>query len=251
LKPGDRIVSIDGTTITTWDQSTAIIRASSGKALSVVVERNGAQKTLTLTPLKTQRYVLDAQGQVVKNAAGASETQDVGFVGIGPTQALVPQPATAVLPAVAQQTGAVVNLILNLPNRLVSVWNAAFSSAPRDPNGPISVVGVGVAAGEVTALSNVPVQAKAYTLIGILASLNIALFVFNLIPLLPLDGGHIAGALWEGLRRSLARLFRKRDPGPVDMAKLMPLTFAVVIVLGGMSLLLIYADIVKPVNLFG
>ncbi|MDQ1576253.1 MAG: hypothetical protein QOH55_1403 [Microbacteriaceae bacterium] len=251
LKPGDRIVSIDGTTITTWDQSTAIIRASSGKALSVVVERNGAQKSLTLTPLKTQRYVLDAQGQVVKNAAGASETQDVGFVGIGPTQALVPQPATAVLPAVGQQTGAVVNLILNLPNRLVSVWNAAFSSAPRDPNGPISVVGVGVAAGEVTALSNVPVQAKAYTLIGILASLNIALFVFNLIPLLPLDGGHIAGALWEGLRRSLARLFRKRDPGPVDMAKLMPLTFAVVIVLGGMSLLLIYADIVKPVNLFG
>jgi membrane-associated protease RseP (regulator of RpoE activity) len=217
----------------------------------VVVERNGAQQTLTLTPLRTQRYVLNAQGQVVKNAAGASVTQDVGFVGIGPTQALVPQPATAVLPAVGQQTGAVVNLILNLPNRLVSVWNAAFGTAPRDPNGPISVVGVGRAAGELTALSNVPVQAKAYTLIGMLASLNIALFVFNLIPLLPLDGGHIAGALWEGLRRSFAKLFKKRDPGPVDMAKLMPITFAVVIVLGGMSLLLIYADIVKPVNLFG
>jgi len=88
-------------------------------------------------------------------------------------------------------------------------------------------------------------------MIGMLASLNIALFVFNLVPLLPLDGGHIAGALWEGLRRSVAKLFRRRDPGPVDMAKLMPLTFAVVVVLGGMSVLLMYADIVKPVNLFG
>ena len=134
---------------------------------------------------------------------------------------------------------------------MVDVWNAAFGSGQRDPNGPISLVGVGRAAGELTALDGVPVVDKVYTMIGILASLNIALFVFNLIPLLPLDGGHIAGALWEGFRRSIAKLFKRRDPGPVDMAKLMPLTMAVVVVLGGMSLLLMYADIVKPVNLFG
>lgn len=75
--------------------------------------------------------------------------------------------------------------------------------------------------------------------------------MFNLVPLLPLDGGHIAGALWEGIRRAFSKLFKRPEPGPVDMAKLMPLTLAVVVLLGGMSLLLMYADIVKPVNLFG
>jgi membrane-associated protease RseP (regulator of RpoE activity) len=74
--------------------------------------------------------------------------------------------------------------------------------------------------------------------------------VFNLVPLLPLDGGHIAGALIESLRRWFAKLRGKPDPGPLDTARLVPVTLAVVIMLGLMSALLIYADIVKPVNLF-
>jgi membrane-associated protease RseP (regulator of RpoE activity) len=251
LKPGDTIVSIDGRRITSWDQSTAIIRASAGKTLTVVLSRNGEQRTVQLTPVVNKVAKTDANGTPVKDAAGGVETLTVGFVGIGPVTKLVPQPVTAVLPAVGAQTGAVVNVFVHLPQRMVDVWNAAFGSGERDPNGPISVVGIGRAAGELTALDGVPVIDKVYTMIGMLASLNIALFVFNLVPLLPLDGGHIAGALWEGLRRTVAKIFRRRDPGPVDMAKLMPLTFAVVVVLGGMSVLLMYADIVKPVNLFG
>jgi membrane-associated protease RseP (regulator of RpoE activity) len=251
LKPGDTIVSIDGTKITTWAQSTAIIRKSTDRPLTVVLSRDGAERTVTITPRTNTVARTDAQGAVLKDSSGTVLTQTVGFVGIGPVTELVPQPATSVLPAVGAQTGAVVGVIVHLPQRLVDVWNAAFGPGERDPNGPISVVGIGRAAGELTALDGVPVVDKVYTMIGMLASLNIALFVFNLIPLLPLDGGHIAGALWEGIRRTFAKLFKRRDPGPVDMAKLMPLTFAVVIVLGGMSVLLVYADIVKPVNLFG
>ena len=127
--------------------------------------------------------------------------------------------------------------------------------APRRKTRQISVgkVKVGgdaqVSVQSMTTTQTSPFAERFSFLLGLIASLNVALLVFNLVPLLPLDGGHVAGALWEGIRRALAKLFKRPDPGPVDIARMVPLTFGVVLVLGAMSVLLIYADIVKPIAL--
>jgi membrane-associated protease RseP (regulator of RpoE activity) len=249
LRAGDRIVSVAGTPIQSWAQSSAIIREHPDQPIVMVVTRDGAETEVTVTPALSERFDADENGVVETDAAGDPVTVEVGFVGIAPASETVRQPATAVLPMVGENVAGVAGIIVNLPQRMVDVWNAAFGPDERDPNGPLSIVGVGRLGGEIASIDEIPLASKAAGLIGILASLNVALFVFNLIPLLPLDGGHIAGALWEAIRRGFAKIFRRPDPGPVDLAKLMPITLGVVVVLGGMSALLIYADLVKPVTL--
>ena len=251
LQPGDRIVSIAGTEITEWQQIGEVVSAAPGQPLVLEYERDAEVAPVTLTPAMTERWLLTDQGEVALDEAGEPLTQTVGMIGVTPTVETVTQPITAVPQFVGNQVVAVSEVVIGLPQRMVDVWQAAFGNEDRDPNGPIGVVGVGRLAGEIVSYDEAPVAARAQFVISLLGSLNIALVVFNLIPLMPLDGGHIAGAIYEGIKRGLARLFRRPDPGPVDTAKMVPVTFAVVIVLGAMSLLLLYADIVKPVTLFG
>ena len=251
ILPGDRILSVAGEPVDEWFRVTEIIRTSPGRPVAVVVDRGGEDVQLSVTPLLSERYAFDESGEILVDEAGNPVVEYVGFVGIGSSLVNQRQSVTTVLPAVWDNVVGVVRIIVTLPERLVDVAQAAFGTQERDPNGPLSVVGVGRIAGEIASVDSLAVRDRVSSLIGILASLNVALFVFNLIPLLPLDGGHVAVGLYEGAKRRIYRALGKSDPGPVNASKLIPVTLVVVGILGSMSLLLMYADIVNPIRLFG
>jgi len=187
--------------------------------------------------------------QVAVNQNGEPLVEQVGFVGIGAALETTRQPVTQVPVAVWDNVVGVTRVILTLPERMVQVAQAAFGEDQRDPNGPISVVGVGRIAGEIASIDQLETSDRIASFLALLASLNIALFVFNLVPLLPLDGGHVAVALVDAVRRRVAAIRGSPPPPPTNPARLMPLTLVVVVALVGMSVLLMYADIVNPISL--
>jgi membrane-associated protease RseP (regulator of RpoE activity) len=255
IRPGDRIISLAGQPVSTWDDVRALIRPNGGRQIDVIVERNGKRLDLKATPILNNVPRYDASGSPVVGADGKAVTDRVGFMGFSPSAEIVRQPLAAVPALIADQVSRTAGVVFRIPQKMVGIAQAAFGNGARDPNGPMSVVGVGRVAGEVAdgQLSGVADSgsSKFVVLLSLIASLNLALFVFNLIPLLPLDGGHAAGALWEGLKRRVAKLRGLPNPGYVDVAKALPVAYAVSVALIGMSVLLIYADVVNPIKLGG
>lgn len=252
LLPGDTITAVNGAAVAQaeWNKLTDVIRDHPGEPITLDYVRDGQSHSTELTPYLTERPATDENGYALLDEQGEYIMTKVGFVGMGSLQQDLTQPLSAVPGVIGDQLLKIGDVILHLPQRMVDVAQAAFGSEERDPNGPVSIVGVGRIAGEISAEGSISVADKFATLLSLVGGLNLALFAFNLIPLLPLDGGHVVGALYEGLKRMVARIFKIKKIKPVDTVKLLPLTYVVVVAMLVMGGLLIYADIFKPIQLF-
>jgi len=243
LLPGDEIVSVGNQSATTWESVTEWILVNPNVQTTLVVNRGEGQVALPLAVAEVTRPVYDENGRET------SESQTVGFLGLRPTVEYERQSITTVPGFMWDITVRSVEALISLPVRLYElVAETLIGGQERAIDGPVSVVGASRLGGEIASMDS-PITAKVATFLGLAASLNLFLFLFNLIPVLPLDGGHVAGALYEGLKREWARFRGKPDPGPVDTARLLPVAYVVGIALVVMGVIVIWADLIKPISL--
>jgi membrane-associated protease RseP (regulator of RpoE activity) len=239
LRDGDRIVAFNGTPVTSWDQLTELIRANNDGNATIVYERDGERMSATTNTTVSPRRSVDDPDKFV----------EVGFLGVTPEFVLEQKGPLYVVTTMGDYTWRTIEAIGDMPVKLVGVAKAALGLEDRQRDSPMSVVGASRVAGEISSAHEVPLGDRFVSLVMLLGGINLFVGMFNFIPLLPLDGGHIAGALYEAVRRAFARLFRRPDPGYFDVAKLLPVAYVMAGVILVMSVVLIYADIVAPVQL--
>lgn len=238
LQSGDTITSFDGREVTSWEQLSRDIRANGSESVELGYTRDGSAETVTISPSVIARADLD----------DPDTTVEVGFLGVQPATALERGNPLDVADTMWQYVEGTAEAIVYLPARMVDVTQAAFGGE-RDPEGPVGVVGASRISGELVTFGDPSWAERTSRVLALIAGLNVFLALFNMIPILPFDGGHVAGALWEALRRGWARLRGRPDPGYVDVAKALPVAYAMGLVLIVMSVILVYADIVNPVRL--
>ena len=233
---GDEVISINGKKVTEWYKDVEVIRQSQGRELSLVLDRNGEQISVTasarLTDIDgTKRYVLGIVNEMGLKRSGLLVS--------------IKNSATVTKSFLVES----VKSLGKLPEKIPALWGATVRGEERDPNGLVGVVGVARVSGEAVGSDKLTVMERLATFVLIVASLNIFVGVFNLLPILPLDGGHMAVAIADSIRAFFARLRGRPRPAPIDVTVLTPITMVVFVVLATLTLLLLVADVINPVTL--
>lgn len=244
LQSGDEVKAVNGQTVRSWQEVTALLEDNSSSTLTV--ERNGTDVTINITPVFMERAVYDSLGNLQLDAQGNPVTELSPVLGIRLLGVTKPVGLDQSLAYAGASLASMAAFILELPQQIYEVTLSTVGITERDPYGAVSIVGVGQLAGELTS-ADIGIDAKLSSLLLLLGSLNLVLFVFNLVPLLPLDGGHVVGAVYESAKRRVVKQFRGEDPGPIDTAKALPLAYFVWVVLIFTGILLILADLINPI----
>jgi membrane-associated protease RseP (regulator of RpoE activity) len=236
IQAGDEVVSINGKRVTEWYKDVEVIRQSQGAELTLVLSRNGEEVVVTtaarLTDIDgTKRYVLGIVNDVGLERSGVLVS--------------IKNSATVTQGFLVES----VKSLGKLPEKIPALWGATVRGEERDANGLVGVVGVARVSGEAVGSDKLTPMERLATFVLIVASLNIFVGVFNLLPILPLDGGHMAVAIADSIRAFFARLRGRPRPAPIDVTVLTPITMVVFVVLATLTLLLLVADVINPVTL--
>ena len=237
FQKGDEIVAINGDRNTKWQNQLDKIRNSEGKELIFTVKRDGMEMDISAAPRMTD--IEDGTSRYV-----------LGIINEFGTKRL--SPVTSIADAAKLTwtfTSASAKALVQLPTKIPALWGQTFGGEERDENGLVGVVGVARVSGQVTSSGELTTSEQIGTFILIVASLNIFVGLFNLLPILPLDGGHMAVAIADALRAFISRLRGRPAPAPIDIKVLTPITAVVFVVLASLTLLLLIADIFNPILL--
>ena len=233
---GDKIIRVDGKSYKDWSDVVSVIRASAGKELIITVERNGAPVDIAVTPASR-----DLNGKVIGVLGVVNK---VGTITYGPVDAV--SRAGKFTGQILQNSA---TSLVSLPSKIPNLISQTFGGEKRDAEGLVGVVGVARVSGETANTKALTVREKIATFILIIASLNLFVGMFNLLPLLPLDGGHMAVAIVDGVRNFLARRRGLAKPAPFDVERLTPITMVVFVLMAALSILLLAADIFNPIKM--
>jgi membrane-associated protease RseP (regulator of RpoE activity) len=232
LKSGDKIVAVAGQPVHNWRQiGNAIQQHNPGSKVPFTIERGNRDvvKQVTLSSVSWRK--------------GA-------FLGVSPTVVFDHAGPVRGVSYAGSQFGSIASQSVTALGRIPKAIPYLFSKdRASTPGGNVSsVVGAAHLTGDFVA-AHIGWQEKASVVLLIIIEVNIFVGIFNLLPLLPLDGGHLAIVLFERARYWIARLFRRRDPGPVDIKRLIPVSVGVFALIVAFGLLLIAADIINPLSL--
>lgn len=228
LREGDRIVSISGTRVRSWDDVRHQIRTNAGNELVFRVERSGKDLDLKISPV---------EARVPVGPEEPTKTELAGQIGVAPEFAVIREPPhVAVWHGITTTGRAIKESVKGIggifsPRGIAGVFQALGDTGPRsaDEDEPVGLVGGARLAGQATAAGSFQ------TLIQFLALFVVFVGVINLAPLPPLDGGHLAVLAIEKISRR-----------SVDMRKVIPVAGAVVAFFVVLSIAILYLDIVRP-----